>query len=550
MNKWFLIIHLFFCLIYVFCGSDTAVTLGPGSETIAITGKIVNKNGDPVSGAPVVLRNRNYLSALPGDNNTVQNNTTSDTVTDQNGNFKLSVSDTGSYVIEINDFNRNALIMACTVPALTEKIMLPVDTVKPTGTLSGSVILTEKHNPVYVRVYGMDRISKTDSVNGKFSITDMPEGAYNLEVTILNDLQRSFPLTDIPVISDSVTDMGMIDLQSGSVINNSRKIFLNTSSSGAAISSTIIDFPVLVRLNSSNFDFKESLHNGADIIFTKSDNSILAHEIERWDPNLQKADIWVRIDTLYGNNDSQFINMSVAGNSITNRLTPADVFDTSSGFQCVLHFNESMDTVKDATGNHYNAVYAGSTIHSTIEGQIGAASGFNGSDDYFILPGTADSKLHFAENSSYTISAWVYTDTLAHEYRTIIAKGDFRYGLQLHNNDNFEIYDYKNGSGWDAVRAPGTQKKWTHIAGVCIQNQMLIYIDGELASNQNLPVTDTTVTDFTHDVCIGRMSEFASRYWNGALDEIRFCTVARSAEWIKACYSNQKSDDLLIKFEY
>jgi hypothetical protein len=45
---------------------------------------------------------------------------------------------------------------------------------------------------------------------------------------------------------------------------------------------TLIDFPVLVTLNSGNIDYAQTQNDGGDLRFFDADGTALAYEIERW----------------------------------------------------------------------------------------------------------------------------------------------------------------------------------------------------------------------------------------------------------------------------
>lgn len=61
------------------------------------------------------------------------------------------------------------------------------------------------------------------------------------------------------------------------------------------------------RLNQSNFNFSEALGSGENIRFSKADGTHLYYQIERWDSLSGEAQVWVRVDTVYGNNSTQYI---------------------------------------------------------------------------------------------------------------------------------------------------------------------------------------------------------------------------------------------------
>ena len=89
----------------------------------------------------------------------------------------------------------------------------------------------------------------------------------------------------------------------------SKNIYLNTTSSGANVATNQMGFPALVRLTSATFNFLQAQDSGQDIRFSKSNGTHLAYQVERWDRSNQLAEIWVRADTVYGNNGSQYFTM-------------------------------------------------------------------------------------------------------------------------------------------------------------------------------------------------------------------------------------------------
>ncbi len=89
-----------------------------------------------------------------------------------------------------------------------------------------------------------------------------------------------------------------------------KKVFFNTTASGAGVTGNVIAFPVLVRLTSANFDFSQTEKNGEDIRFAKSDDSPIPFEIEQWDSSNARAEIWVRVDTIYGNDSTHYMAMT------------------------------------------------------------------------------------------------------------------------------------------------------------------------------------------------------------------------------------------------
>lgn len=88
-----------------------------------------------------------------------------------------------------------------------------------------------------------------------------------------------------------------------------QRLYLNTASTGADISGNVTKFPIIVRLASSASCFDDAPSDGNDFMFTKSNNVPLPYERERWDVAQRKAEFWTQLDTVFGNNDTQYITM-------------------------------------------------------------------------------------------------------------------------------------------------------------------------------------------------------------------------------------------------
>ena len=59
--------------------------------------------------------------------------------------------------------------------------------------------------------------------------------------------------------------------------------FNNTDANLGVTSENLVNFPVLVKISSSNIDYTKTQDSGQDIRFTDTDGSDLAYEIEKWD---------------------------------------------------------------------------------------------------------------------------------------------------------------------------------------------------------------------------------------------------------------------------
>jgi hypothetical protein len=213
-----------------------------------------------------------------------------------------------------------------------------------------------------------------------------------------------------------------------------RAITLNTTSTGASVSGNATNFPVLIRLNASNFNFSQAKNDGSDIRFSKAGGAPLTYEIERWDRANQVAEIWVRLDMVYGGNSGQSIIMYWGNPIAVARSDGTAVFRTSDNFQAVWHLGEDGNTsaggYKNAASNALHGTGYNLNASSDVDGMIGKAQEFDGSSSYIDIAGSASGLLNFPEDGNYTVSVWVYSDVLNGLFHPVIGKGD-KHGSSL-----------------------------------------------------------------------------------------------------------------------
>jgi len=75
-----------------------------------------------------------------------------------------------------------------------------------------------------------------------------------------------------------------------------KRIILDTTTTGAAISDPIGTTPVLIRLHAGNFQFDAAKEDGSDIRFVAEDNkTLLPYHIEKYDVLMGEAFLWVKV---------------------------------------------------------------------------------------------------------------------------------------------------------------------------------------------------------------------------------------------------------------
>ena len=528
------------------------VTGGSGEETTngRVTGAVVTQNGASASNASVRL--------FPGSYDPVKATAAPlYATTDSLGRYSFSHIPRGDYTILALDTGSRTGVLICGVHVAGDTITLPAAT---------------------LRVPGSIKITLPSGINSATGYVFIPGTTYfiflNHSTTFV--MLDSIPAGIVPPVSYAATNSAgstviryNVTVSPGdtTVVWNplwkyARAFVLNTSATGANVTGSVANFPVLVRLNSGNFDFSQAQATGADIRFTKSDNTFLPYEIERWDAGNKVAEIWVKADTVHGSDSMQSLMMYWGNVKATDSSNGAAVFDTASGFQGVWHLGEAGNAlVKDATGNHYDGTPS-DTAPAGAEGTIGPCRSFNGASNFIRMNGTANSKLNFQENDTYTISAWAYADTLDNISHLIVGKGNEQYFMKFKTSFSpnpmvWEFVEYHDKAGWfitNSLPVIPSAKTWAYIVGVRKGTSQYFYLNGELVDD-TISVSSANVSRYMgDDVTIGKFLSMPSDTiegkcaFLGKIDEVRISNVAQDVDWIKLCYMNQKGQDALVKW--
>ena len=326
--------------------------------------------------------------------------------------------------------------------------------------------------------------------------------------------------------------------------NYSKRITLNTSSSGANVSGDVYDFPVLIRLDSSNFNFSTAKSNGEDIRFTRYDNdtTYLAHEIKYWDNVNEEAEIWVKVDTIFGDTITHYLTMHWGNNSASDSSNSGAVFDTTNNYKGVWHLNEgSGNTAIDATYYDYDGTFNGG-LPDERDGVITNCQDFDGSGDYISFSDKCN------VTSEWSIMFWVKPDS-PDNYERIFIQGDDGCAsrqFSVHWYDNhIELYSATDGSNGKSQIGSDTlpDAQWSHVVFTYDGSTHKVYVNGDTASSSSLCQYDMSVGG---DIYMG-CKEGSGNYWTGKLDEVRVINDDRSADWIKLSYENQKTNQTLVE---
>jgi hypothetical protein len=541
--RWLVLIVI--AVFWVNCSGPSQISGGSSdSGNPCVIANIIGNDGVPVAGAEVTLVPAQYLMPVPfakiravGD--------VRRTFTDDSGRFKIDSLDIGEYCIEVNDQTERSCRIHCKIIPDDGTRELGNFVLQPYSSIVGMFVTTGTAGVKrYLQIYGLQRIEQIRP-DGSFQLDSLPADTFKMHIV---SIDNSVPPIDI----DQVTTIGGDTTRVRWPWRFTKRLHLNTTATGAGVPGYVVGFPVLVRLTSENFDFSAAQPGGGDLRFAKPDGTEMAYEVERWDAVTGQAEIWVRVDTVYGNTESQYFDM-FWGNSTARAVSnAATVFDTTVGFQGVWHLRQDTGAkVMDATVNHYDGTLNGTRI--ITDGMIGAARDFNGSTDFIEIPNTAGSKLNFAEHGTYAISAWVYSNAIDSTYRMIVSKGDYQYSLEVMDSCTWEFSECQTTGltteGFDVTQSPATAQVWTYVTGVRDGERQYLFVDGVCVDSGVQSLSAPQTHNSSSDVMIGRRSDEPMYFFNGKIDEVRMTSMALSADWIKLCYMNQKAADALVVFE-
>jgi len=551
MNRHRLAGLAFLCFISVSClCSKSRIADGGASETTnGITARIVYSDSASCGNAVVRIRRQDYVALPPLSTGKMVARL--DSSTNGNGYLHVTTLDTGSYFIEVNDNHGNATALPVILKNEGDTIALGKKTIRKTGVLIGK-IPGISHTTLFAQIRGLERIAMVDS--GKFIFNDLPAGKFVL-CFATDSLASISSLTDsVEIISGDTTTLNNI-----TVFAYSKSFSLNTTQSGADVSETIFNFPLLIRLTSQDFDFSTANATGNDIVIVQGERR-LAFEIEQWDVQNQQAQLWVRLDTVLGNSNSQVIRMLWGNVSYVSAGASEKVFDTATGFQGVWHFDEAGDApCLDATVNNHIGTCYGMNPTSSQAGIIGKCRIYDGVSSYFQMHGSASSTLNFDPNGIYSVSAWVRIDTLDTTNHVVVSKGNEQYFLKVKYDSLFKIpvwqfAQYSNSQIWEFSQAPSTVGSWHYVVGVRNNDRQYLYVDGTLADSGLTTMSGILPREVGNDLTIGRYIQAITAttnegfcYFRGAIDEVCISSIARSSAWIKLCYMNQKQYDGLVQ---
>ena len=531
MRTLFLVLCAAACAALCRCGTPPLAGGTSSSENAKVKGTILDSAGTPAPGARVLL----IPAAFNPAEDTAGKNIIRDT-TDGGGAYSFDSVTPGAYNIQANNpANGSSLLITGIECRKKDSITVSADTLKQPGTV------------IIVLGTATGSLGATAYIPGTTTFVSVPAAATSVTLD-------SVPSGSVPSIlmkepggttAVSVGNNISVSPADTTLLALSAKIIINTSATGANIQNPVMHFPLLVRLTAADFNFAQFHSDGGDIRFVKANGTLLKHEIAQWDTALKQAAVWVSVDTVVGNSSTQFITMTWGYSGTPSASNSAGVFDTAFGFSGVWHLEEAGTApFKDATQN--SAVGQNFITSVDRSGIAGAGRNFNGTD--YVL--VSKPIINMAAND-FTIALWLNPrqargDIVSKD--TAIAQDSCAKRLYLGDavGDSSGLYPSfgGKGSGVTVSDAAVSLSTWHHIAFSWIQASKTasFFVDGVKTAMQTNTFSAACPDNPKDRITIG----YDGARLFGYCDEIHISRAARSEDWVRLSYENQKTGQNLV----
>lgn len=297
-------------------------------------------------------------------------------------------------------------------------------------------------------------------------------------------------------------------------------------------SESVNEFPLLVRLHHDTFDFSQCKASGDDIRFADISGTPLPFQIDFWDAEQKAAAIWVRVPTITGNANQEihlYWGNELAGSVSDGRC----VFNQSNGYLTVCHMNESLtDDVGSVSlqdvGTKRCDGWIGDARHLSNGHGLNAGQSI---DSYPLGSSPHSTEVWFRANQyNGNIVGW------GNEH----GQGKVVFQYTSPPSIRTDCY-FSNGSIRGRVPAPRDQ--WVHVVHSYQSGNARLYVNGELDSTNNQLGSPLAIKN----PCRLYLGGWYDQYnFEGDIDEVRISNVARSPQWIRLQYENQKRHQTLI----
>jgi hypothetical protein len=507
------------------CGVQDRVA-GNGSETTTgVSARVLGVDGAPVPGARVQARPSSWIPDSAGGFDPVR-----EAVAGADGVAHLDGLPQGSWSLVATGPDGKALAVLDGGTGIAVDLRLG-----PVASVQGRVDPAACPS-AWVSVAGLGTRTHTGD-SGSFTLDSLPTG-----VLVLQAVSDSGRATRA---SRSVLATAGASIQAGTLVPRPREAGSGWTDSvrldldlGGTRPDTLTGYPLLVRLADSSVDFSKT--RGTDLRFTHG-STVLAHQVESWDPVAHVATVWVRLDTVLAAATSLTLVLRYGGTDLPDWSDAGAVFQASEGWVGVWHL-DAVDPGADAAGGHRAADF------HTLDAPGLAGRGRWCDTGWLRTPDAPD--LHL---QTLTLSCWARRHGSQIPVGKLLSKGNLD---DWHNTWALQDFDSTARIGFlsvrtdsvpDTLRAPTAPADgaWSHLATTwdASTGREILYQDGAAvdSSIQTRPLDYANIPPSDMDLFLG--ANFI-----GTLDEVRIARFARSRSWIALDHATQSPSSISLRF--
>ncbi|MFC1742059.1 DUF2341 domain-containing protein, partial [Nanoarchaeota archaeon] len=306
----------------------------------------------------------------------------------------------------------------------------------------------------------------------------------------------------------------------------SKRKQINITNTGAT---SLVDFPAYLNISKAT----EMQGGYDDLRFLNGSCSAtggveLDYELVNYTST--KADVWVRVPTL--STGVAQICLYYGNPSASSGENASGVWNSS--YKLVMHLDEDpvgAVAISDSTTYANNGTTEGSMAsEDLVTGMVGNGLDFDGDDDRIYSPD--DDSLDLT--TAMTLEAWANTNNIPDSWSRIFDKSsdsdtDDGYSMVQRKSDTALAIGVNVAGDYGDTFVTGV---WYYFVGTWQSGDSKVYYNGTLNATGSMT---GPITVNIYNMSIGG-SEFADRWFNGTMDELRVSNVTRSADWINQSF--------------
>ncbi len=311
-----------------------------------------------------------------------------------------------------------------------------------------------------------------------------------------------------------------------------KKIVLDTTAAGAALTEPAGTVPVLLRLFDGNFRFASAQQDGSDLRFFAEDGKTpLAYQIEKFDPLLNEAFIWVKVPDLKpAAQTTIWLYYGNTGGKGAKAEEPKGAYDDNT----VLVYHFAGQPAADSSGNGNHAQNPGLPADGSL---IGPGLRIDGKTT-LTIPSSAS--LFWTEGAAMTWSAWVKFGP-PQPHAVFFSRRDagkfFLIGAD--NGVPFAETAYQGGTVRSTAGTPVAANSWHHLAAIATGEHITLYLDGEQYAVLAAPLPALNGPTVLGGDGVGGLMNTTGGSFGGEMDELEISKVARPVSAIKLAALSQ-----------